>query len=278
MALRIGIDLGGTKIEGIALDGSREVSRLRVDTPRGDYDATLDAIAAVVSALEQPRRRHGPVSAIGIPGALDPGNRPGQERQLRLADRPSARRRSRTPARSPVRLANDANCFAISEAADGAAAGADVVFGVIVGTGTGAGIVVHGRAARPGPTPSRASGATIRSRGRRPTSSRARPATADRSGCIETFLSGPALTRGLRRSAAKVRYRQSHRGLGRRRRPRREAVAESLCRPHGARAGERDQRPRPGRHRARRRACRTSRRCTARGAAPMGHPCLRCDR
>src|SRR5262245_2696319 len=140
--LRIGIDLGGTKIEGIALDGSREVARIRVDTPRDDYAATLDAIASVVAGLERSIGATGTVG-IGIPGTMSSGVIKnansvwllGRPLQVDLEARWSRQ----------VRIANDANCFAMSEAADGAAAGADVVFGVIVGTGTGAGITVGGR-------------------------------------------------------------------------------------------------------------------------------------
>jgi fructokinase len=142
--LRIGIDLGGTKIEGIVLDGSREAARLRVDTPRGDYGATLGAIAGAVDALER-RTATGATVGIGIPGTISPSTglvknansawligEPLQTDLERLLER-------------PVRVANDANCFAISEATDGAAEGADVVFGVIVGTGVGGGITVKGR-------------------------------------------------------------------------------------------------------------------------------------
>jgi fructokinase len=143
-SLRIGIDLGGTKIEGIALEGSREVARLRVDTPRDDYSATLTAIASLVAHLEHRTGAHGSVG-IGIPGAISPAtglvknaNSVWLIGQPLLADLQNRLGRE-------VRIANDANCFAVSEATDGAAAGAAVVFGVIVGTGTGGGIVVHGR-------------------------------------------------------------------------------------------------------------------------------------
>src|SRR5262245_8406913 len=141
--MRIGIDLGGTKIEGIALDGIREAARLRVDTPRDDYDATLTAIAQLVVDLERRAGARGTVG-LGIPGTLAPATglvknanstwllgKPLREDLQRRLDR-------------EVRIANDANCFAVSEAADGAAAGTAIVFGVIVGTGTGAGVVVNG--------------------------------------------------------------------------------------------------------------------------------------
>jgi fructokinase len=143
--VRIGIDLGGTKIEAIALrsDGT-ECFRRRVESPRGIYANTLRAIAGLVAAADAETGERGSVG-IGIPGTISPATgriknanstwlngEPLFDDLQRLLDR-------------PVRLANDANCFALSEATDGAAAGAGVVFGVIIGTGTGGGIVVGGR-------------------------------------------------------------------------------------------------------------------------------------
>jgi len=141
--MRIGIDLGGTKIEGIVLarDGSvRE--RRRVPTPRDGYDATLAALVNLVRALETVCGEAGSVG-IGHPGAISPAT--GLIKNANstwLNGRPLARDLE-TLLERPVRLANDANCFALSEAADGAAAGAAVVFGVIIGTGTGGGVVVN---------------------------------------------------------------------------------------------------------------------------------------
>lgn len=192
--MRIGVDLGGTKIEGIALgDDGRELHRVRVAAPRGHYDDTIRAIVDLVGAIETATRTRGTVG-IGIPGATSPatgliknanstwliGHRLEEDLSRALGRR--------------VRLANDANCFALSEATDGAAAGAAIVFGVIIGTGTGGGLVVNGRVIvganaiagewghnplpaplddeRPGP-----------------------PCYCGRSGCIETFLSGPGLSR-----------------------------------------------------------------------------------
>ena len=202
--MRIGIDLGGTKIEGIALaDDGRELDRRRVAAPRGNYDDTIRAIVSLVDAIEAevgracldeaPKARSRGIG-IGIPGTISPATgliKNANSTWLnghRLEDD-----LSRALAR-PVRLANDANCFALSEATDGAAAGAPVVFGVIIGTGTGGGVVVNGRIVvganaiagewghnplpapeddeRPGP-----------------------PCYCGRSGCVETFLSGPALAR-----------------------------------------------------------------------------------
>src|SRR3954471_19061644 len=201
--MKLGVDLGGTKIEGIALDGSHERARARVRTPREDYGATLSAIATLVSELERTAGTADTVG-VGIPGTISPSTglvknansvwligRPLQQDLERILDR-------------EVRIANDANCFAVSEATDGAAAGADVVFGVIVGTGTGAGIVVghrvitgpHGIAGEwghnplPWPEPDEWPG----------------PACyCGRTGCIETFLSGPGLAADFARTTAGLR-------------------------------------------------------------------------
>jgi len=192
--VRIGIDLGGTKIEGLALaDDGRELDRRRVAAPRGNYDDTIRAVVDLVSAIEASVKDAGTVG-VGIPGAISPAT--GLIKNANstwLIGRTLAEDLSQAIGR-PVRLANDANCFALSEATDGAAAGAAVVFGVIIGTGTGGGLVVNGRIVaganavagewghnpmpapeddeRPGP-----------------------PCYCGRSGCIETFLSGPALAR-----------------------------------------------------------------------------------
>jgi fructokinase len=189
--MRIGIDVGGTKIEGVALDGSSELARVRVDTPRNDYAATLDAIAALVTNLQNTVGSAATVG-IGIPGTIATTGLVKNANSTWLIGRPL---QDDLEARlgCSVRIANDANCFAMSESTDGAAAGADVVFGVIVGTGTGAGIVVRGQVLtgangiagewghnalpwpddedRPGPA-----------------------CYCGKSGCIETFLSGPGMT------------------------------------------------------------------------------------
>jgi fructokinase len=190
--MRIGIDLGGTKIEGIVLDGSREVTRVRVDTPRDDYGATLDAITAVVADLERTAGARGTVG-VGIPGTLSPDSHLVKNANSTwLLGRP-LKADLETRLTREVRIANDANCFAVSEATDGAAQGAAVLFGVIVGTGTGAGITVHGRILT-GPN------GIAGEWGHNPL-----PWAADeeipgplcycgKRGCIETFLSGPGLT------------------------------------------------------------------------------------
>src|SRR5690606_31325770 len=142
---RIGIDLGGTKIAMVALDAAdRVLARRRVPTPQGDYAATIETMAALVETTE---RDLGVVASVGVgtPGA--PSRVDGLMKNCNsvvLNGRPlqadlEARRRR------PVRIANDADCFALSEVADGAARGAAVVFGVILGTGVGGGIVVDGR-------------------------------------------------------------------------------------------------------------------------------------
>jgi fructokinase len=199
--LRIGIDLGGTKIEAIALDRGRELARARVNTPR-DYDATLQAIADLVATLERRTNATGTVG-IGIPGALaSDTSLVKNANSTWLIGRPLLSDLETRLAR-PVRIANDANCFAVSEAADGAGAGADVVFGVIIGTGTGAGIVVRGHVLTganavagewghnplPWPAPDEWPGP---------------PCYCGKTGCVETFLSGPGLSRDLAPRAGRI--------------------------------------------------------------------------
>ena len=189
--IRIGIDLGGTKIEGIALDGSREVARLRVATPRDDYEATIEAMVSVIGELEQRAGATGTVG-VGIPGTISPSTGfVKNANSVWLIGRPLLDDLSARLNR-PVRIANDANCFAVSEAADGAAAGAAVVFGVILGTGTGAGIVVRGEVVT-------GAHAIAGEWGHNPLpwadeNDRPEPECyCGRRGCIETYLSGPGL-------------------------------------------------------------------------------------
>lgn len=188
---RIGIDLGGTKIEGILLAENGEVrKRIRRPTPRDDYRATLDALRALVADLEPANTtlRVG----LGIPGAISPATgRIKNANSTWLNGRPLREDLETLLGRS-VRLANDANCFALSEAIDGAGAGCSIVFGVILGTGVGGGLVVDGRAltgvnaiagewghnALPEPTAEEIPG----------------PACyCGRRGCVESWLSGPAM-------------------------------------------------------------------------------------
>ena len=191
--VRIGIDLGGTKIEGILLDGSDEILRLRVETPRDDYTATVDAVVSLVDRLEERVGLRGSVG-IGIPGAMS--STTGLVKNANsvwLIGRPLLADLQRRLDRE-VRIANDANCFAVSEAADGAAEGAGVVFGAIVGTGVGAGIVVRGEVLA-GPN------AIAGEWGHNPlpwSRDEERPGPlcyCGRHGCIETFLSGSGLAR-----------------------------------------------------------------------------------
>jgi len=190
--MRIGIDLGGTKIEAIAIDGTDELLRRRVPAPRHDYAGTVAAVRDLVSAIEREVGTSGTVG-IGIPGSISAVT--GLIKNANstwLNGQPLDRDLERALGR-PVRLMNDANCFALSEATDGAAIGAHTVFGVILGTGTGAGIVVHGRVLEgrhriagewghnPLPWPED---------GERP----GPPCYCGRAGCIETFLSGPGLS------------------------------------------------------------------------------------
>lgn len=196
--MRIGVDLGGTKIEIVMLDDlGNERFRRRAASPRGDYHGTLEVVAALVEEAERAAGRA--TVGVGMPGAISPASglvknanstwlngRPLREDLCRRLDR-------------EVRLANDANCFALSEAIDGAAAGRQVVFGVIVGTGTGGGLVVDGRVVaganaiggewghNPMPWPEA---------GEWP----GPPCYCGLTGCIETFLSGPGLSRDHQRA------------------------------------------------------------------------------
>jgi len=143
--MRIGVDLGGTKIEGIVMGPRSQVlQRERVGTPRGDYAGTLVAIAELVKALEAAAGTIGLPVGIGHPGSLSPATgRLRNSNSTCMNDRPLKQDLEKALGRE-VRMANDANCFALSEARDGAAAGAACVFGVILGTGCGGGVVVNG--------------------------------------------------------------------------------------------------------------------------------------
>ena len=189
--MRIGIDLGGTKIEGITLaDGGDITQRQRVDTPKS-YDATIEAIAGVVRGLEDAAGERGTIG-IGIPGTVVAATGLVKNSNSVCLNGQPLHRDLETRIGRPVRLMNDANCFALSEAADGAAAGASIVFGVILGTGVGGGVVVEGKALiganqisgewghNPLPWPSieEIPGP---------------PCYCGKRGCIETWLSGPGL-------------------------------------------------------------------------------------
>jgi len=200
--MRIGIDLGGTKIATVVLDRSGAVVfQQRVPTPRGDYDATLQTIVHVVDEAERAIGESCTVG-VGIPGITSPAT--GLIKNANstwLIGRP-LHRDLEAVLRRPVRLENDANCFAVSEATDGAAAGALVVFGIILGTGTGAGLIVRGELVT-------GANAIAGEWGHNPlpwpdVDERPGPECyCGRRGCIETFLSGPGLSRDYERRGGK---------------------------------------------------------------------------
>ena len=197
--LRIGIDLGGTKIEGLALSPKgEEIARRRIETPK-DYEQTLVAIQALVSVLENEaaassgRAALGSVG-VGIPGTLSPAMRLVKNSNSTWLNGHAFDKDLERIMGRPIRVMNDANCFALSEAADGAGVGATVVFGVILGTGVGAGIVIDGQVLEghqgiggewghnslPWPEDGEWPG----------------PACyCGRKGCIETYVSGPGMVR-----------------------------------------------------------------------------------
>ncbi len=149
--VRIGIDLGGTKIEGLALDGAgSEIARLRVLTPKHDYEATLKAILEVVNYLERRaknllRDQQQASVGVGIPGTVVAATGLVKNANSTWLNGQPLERDLATALGRPVRIANDANCLAVSEATDGAAAGAGLVFAVILGTGCGGGVASNGR-------------------------------------------------------------------------------------------------------------------------------------
>ena len=188
--MRIGIDLGGTKIEGIALDDTgNESFRKRIAAPQGNYQDTLQAIVDLVTEIETSIKTKATVG-IGIPGSISPKTKLVKNaNSVWLIGQP-LQHDLETLLKRDIRIENDANCFIVSEATDGAAKNADVAFGVIIGTGTGGGIEVHGHSIiganaiagewghnpLPWPTPDELPG---------------RPCYCGKHGCIETWLSGP---------------------------------------------------------------------------------------
>jgi fructokinase len=204
--MRIGIDLGGSKIEGIILgpngsggSGGDEVCRHRTDTPQGNYDATLAAVADLVARLagDAGASDDTPVG-VGIPGTISPASGLVKNANSTCLIGHPLDRDLAAALNRPVKLANDADCFTISEATDGAGQGANIVFGVIIGTGCGGGITVDGKPLagpnaitgewghNPIPWPQ-----TIDGIDERP----GPECYCGRKGCIETFLSGPGLER-----------------------------------------------------------------------------------
>ncbi|WP_413736255.1 fructokinase [Sodalis sp. RH21] len=194
--MRIGIDLGGTKIEVVALATDGKVRfRQRISTPRDDYGQTLQAIASLISAAEQATGQQGSIG-IGIPGTLSPyTHKVKNANSVWLNSQPMDKDLTALLGR-PVRIANDANCLAVSEATDGAAAGAQTVFAVIIGTGCGAGLAINGRV--------HAGGNGIAGEwGHNPLPwqdedehrhAREVPCYCGKAGCTETFISGTGFT------------------------------------------------------------------------------------
>jgi fructokinase len=196
-AFRIGIDLGGTKIEAIALSASGIIlARRRVATPSGNYELAVKAIVDLVSAIEKELGASGTVG-IGTPGAISPATGLIKNANSTALNGHTLDKDLTFALEREVRLSNDANCFALSEAVDGAGAGAEIVFGVIIGTGTGGGIAVRGRILtgvnaiagewghNPIPWP-------------RQEELPGPQCYCGKKGCLETFLSGPGLSRDFR--------------------------------------------------------------------------------
>jgi predicted NBD/HSP70 family sugar kinase len=202
--LRIGVDLGGTKIEATALDpDGHALVRRRTATPRHDYGETLRTVTELVIGIEAELGQQGTVG-IGMPGTISPATgRVKNSNSVWLNDQPLVEDLEHLLGR-PLQFANDANCFALSEARDGAAAGARTVFGAIVGTGTGGGIVVDGQVLigpngiagewghNPIPWP-------------RPGEWPGPPCYCGRTGCIETFISGPGLAQDHEQATGEAR-------------------------------------------------------------------------
>jgi len=191
---RIGVDLGGTKIEAIVIDQKgEEISRKRISTPKDDYQQILLALADLVEDVEEGLNEVATIG-IGTPGAISPATGLLKNSNTVCMNGKPIKKDLVSLLGREIRIANDANCFALSEAVDGAAAGAEVVFGVIVGTGTGGGIIVNqnvltgrhaicgewGHNPLPWPNPEEALGPLC---------------YCGKNGCIETYLSGPGITR-----------------------------------------------------------------------------------
>ena len=201
--MRIGIDLGGTKIEGIVLDGDDVRTRHRIATPKNDYPAIVSALIEVITTLEDAVGGGQMPVGIGTPGAISLAtglmkncNSTCLNGQHLLDDLTKALGRE-------VRVANDADCFALSEASDGAAAGAHSVFGVILGTGVGGGLVYEGRllsgvnaiCGEWGHNPLALGAMQSLAARAEGTLAPGRPCYCGRTDCVETWLSGPALAR-----------------------------------------------------------------------------------
>lgn len=192
---RIGVDLGGTKIEAVLLDSAgQDVVRRRIPTPRGDYGATIAAVATLVAQLEKEGQTSpGVPVGIGIPGGIS--KRTGKVHNANsvwLNGKPLREDLTRWLNR-PISIANDANCFALSEATDGAGAGFHCVLGVILGTGTGSGIVIGG-VARDGPLGIGGEWGHNPLPWPKPDELPGSKCWCGREGCLETWVSGPGLS------------------------------------------------------------------------------------
>lgn len=200
-SVRIGIDWGGTKIEALAMDSEgRELVRRRISTPRGDYEGSIREAVALVIAIETEVGRTGPIG-VGIPGMVVPDT--GLVRNANstwLNGRPLERDLARAFGRE-VRCVNDANCLALSEAIDGAAAGKRVVFAAILGTGCGAGIAISGEM-HSGINGVAGEWGHNSLPWQRPEEYPGEACYCGQRGCIEGWLSGPALEEDYRRSGA----------------------------------------------------------------------------
>lgn len=187
----IGIDWGGTKIEGVAMEpDGRELARQRIDTPRGDYHGCIAKIVEMIADLERQTGQRGSIG-IGIPGSLEPVSRLGKGASSTWLLGQPVEADLKAAIQRPIKVENDADCFAASEAVDGAGAGYNVVFAVILGSGAGAGIAVGGRAHH---GPNNSGGEW----GHNPlpfpdtTEIPGAPCYCGRHGCMETWVSGRA--------------------------------------------------------------------------------------
>ena len=188
--MRIGIDLGGTKIEGIALnDAGHELFRKRINSPQGDYQNTLNAIVDLIIEIEKTIQDKGTVG-IGIPGTISPQTGLVKNSNSTWLIGQPLKKDLESLLKRDIRIENDANCFVVSEATDGAAKNAEIVFGVIIGTGTGGGIFIRGQSII-------GANAIAGEWGHNPLpwpSSNELPGRncyCGKQGCIETWLSGP---------------------------------------------------------------------------------------
>ena len=201
--MRIGVDLGGTKTEAIALDaGGSELKRVRLPTPRGDYDGTVANIAGLVRQLEAELGQEASVG-VGIPGTIVAATGLVKNaNSVWLNGRPLEEDLSNALGRE-VRCANDANCFAVSEATDGAARGRAVVFGVIIGTGCGGGLTLQGRV-HSGPNGVAGEWGHTPLPWLKPEELPGPACYCGRSGCLETWISGTGFERDFAQSTGRV--------------------------------------------------------------------------